>query len=397
MRPYQQELRPASFRGVPFFIDTADTELNRRVAIHEYPFRDTATAEDLGKQPLSFSIKAYIVTTNLEPQRTALFNACYETAGAGVLVHPTLGQKTVVCQGCSYSWNKTEGGYESFNLTFVEVDNAPSPVATIDTQATALLSAEALGQSSEATFMNAFSLANSTSNTVASALQNHSAWMGAFKTALSTLGTGLATVQKAIRTFELKLNSLLAEPKAYAKSVYGLYISVKNTIATEKIKVLFWRNFLSQLNQPKASAFVSAKASKNQQAMETLTASIGLVGLATALAKQDYTTYEEATQAQQNAIAVISQQESVLINTFQDETLAAVQTTKLALMTDLKERGQQLPVLSTVQLSDSTPAVVLAWDLYADANRADEIVTRNGIVHAGFLPTNTPLKVLELV
>jgi hypothetical protein len=40
--------------------------------------------------------------------------------------------------------------------------------------------------------------------------------------------------------------------------------------------------------------------------------------------------------------------------------------------------------------------VVLAWDLYADATQADAIVQRNGVTHAGFLPANTPIKVLAL-
>ena len=44
--------------------------------------------------------------------------------------------------------------------------------------------------------------------------------------------------------------------------------------------------------------------------------------------------------------------------------------------------------------STTLPAVVLAYDLYEDAARSDELVTRNGLRHPGFVPAE-PLKVLS--
>jgi prophage DNA circulation protein len=396
MTPNQLKLKPTSFRGVPFFVETAEAELVRRVTIHEYPFRDTATAEDLGKKPRSFSITAYLGSADIEPQRTALINACYETAGAGLLVHPTLGQLTAVCTGFSYSWDKSVSGYEAYNLTFVEANNAPSPVATVNTQATTLLAAEGLAQQSQTTFAKTFSVANSNSNTIKAALQGHNHWLNGFKTALTTLGKGLASLQKAIKTIELTVNSLLADPKAYAKSIYGLYLDVNKLVVPYKLKALFWRQFIGQLRKPVATPFDSSVAVANTQALMTLTHSLALAGLATALASQPYTTHEEATEALTEATNQFNQQELVLMASFQDEALAPLSHLKTQVITDLRERGQQLPVLNTIVLPQNQPAVVLAWDLYADATQADAIVQRNGVTHAGFLPANTPIKVLAL-
>ena len=55
---------PSSFSrgrgaGVGFVLDAGDTAAGRRVAIHEYPYRDDAWAEDLGKLPRRFSIQAF--------------------------------------------------------------------------------------------------------------------------------------------------------------------------------------------------------------------------------------------------------------------------------------------------------------------------------------------------
>jgi len=41
------------------------------------------------------------------------------------------------------------------------------------------------------------------------------------------------------------------------------------------------------------------------------------------------------------------------------------------------------------------PAIVLAYRLYGDAERADEIVARNRVRHPGFVPGGQPLEVLS--
>lgn len=87
---WAQQLQPGSWRGAGFFIDAGETAAGRRVAIHEYPYRDDAWAEDLGKLPRRFTIQAWIVGDDVYQQRDAMLAAC-EQAGAGTLVHPTMG------------------------------------------------------------------------------------------------------------------------------------------------------------------------------------------------------------------------------------------------------------------------------------------------------------------
>lgn len=50
--------------------------------------------------------------------------------------------------------------------------------------------------------------------------------------------------------------------------------------------------------------------------------------------------------------------------------------------------------LATYTPPTTLPAVVLAYDLYEDASRSDELVVRNGVRHPGFVPPE-PLKVLS--
>jgi prophage DNA circulation protein len=87
---WAQQLQPGSWRGVGFVLDAGETAAGRRVAIHEYPYRDDAWAEDLGKLPRRFTVQAFIVGDDVYQQRDAMLRAC-EQAGAGTLVHPTMG------------------------------------------------------------------------------------------------------------------------------------------------------------------------------------------------------------------------------------------------------------------------------------------------------------------
>src|SRR5579871_3815536 len=94
-------LQPASFRGVPFGVLTDTDTFGRRLALHEYPMRDKPWAEDLGKRARRFQIAGFLITDSLVygggdviAQRDAMA-AAVEAAGAGALVHPTLGSVQV--------------------------------------------------------------------------------------------------------------------------------------------------------------------------------------------------------------------------------------------------------------------------------------------------------------
>jgi prophage DNA circulation protein len=56
--------------------------------------------------------------------------------------------------------------------------------------------------------------------------------------------------------------------------------------------------------------------------------------------------------------------------------------------------GEQLPSLIKYAPATTQPALKVAQILYNDAARGDEIATRNGVRHPGFLVGREPLEVL---
>lgn len=98
---WQEHIHAASFRGVPFAVVSGDGTFGRRVAVHEYPFRDSVYIEDLGRSTRRFTIQGFLLQESLLyqagdvfTQRESLIAAC-EQNGSATLVHPTLGELSV--------------------------------------------------------------------------------------------------------------------------------------------------------------------------------------------------------------------------------------------------------------------------------------------------------------
>ena len=125
---WQGQLRPSSFRGVPFAIVAEEGSHGRRQAVHEYPYRDTAWIEDIGRATRRFVIRGFLIQNSQVygggdaiTQRQSLIEAC-EQKGSGTLVHPTLGELTVSIpeNGLRISGSMENGRVFEFTLMAIE-------------------------------------------------------------------------------------------------------------------------------------------------------------------------------------------------------------------------------------------------------------------------------------
>jgi|GEM_PF-978473 len=127
-----RDVKPGSFRGVPFMCAvSASDETGRRLALHRYPQRDEAFAEDLGKKSEPFEIEAIVLGRDWLAAAERLHAACGQ-AGPGELVHPWLGVRRVVCQSAKRSFQAREGGIVKFALTFFEAGENVYPASVQD-------------------------------------------------------------------------------------------------------------------------------------------------------------------------------------------------------------------------------------------------------------------------
>jgi prophage DNA circulation protein len=128
-----QQLQPGSWRGVPFVMDTTPTKAGRRIAVHEYPYRDTVWPEDLGKLPRRYQVSAFLVGDDCYQQKRKMIAAC-EQAGAGTLVHPILGSLQCVLIDFSTADRRDRGRYVEVEFEFIDAAaNTLAPAASAAT------------------------------------------------------------------------------------------------------------------------------------------------------------------------------------------------------------------------------------------------------------------------
>ena len=132
---WRDELRPASFRGVSFYVEGGTLTFGRRLAIHEYPQREKPYVEDLGKKARVYRLEAFVLGPDYMKDRDALIDAL-ETPGAGQLVHPYYGSLVVtVSSDIDVSETSQQGGMARISATFVEAGELNAPEVTEDTVA----------------------------------------------------------------------------------------------------------------------------------------------------------------------------------------------------------------------------------------------------------------------
>jgi prophage DNA circulation protein len=146
---WRQRLQPGSWRGVGFVLDAGETHAGRRLAIHEYPYRDTAWVEDLGKLPRRFNVQAFLVGDDVYSQRDAMVSAC-EQAGSGTLVHPTMGSVQVVLLDFAVTDRRERGRVVEVTMQFMLASDVRYPATSTSSTAAVASAAGALTAASAA-------------------------------------------------------------------------------------------------------------------------------------------------------------------------------------------------------------------------------------------------------
>lgn len=125
---WQDDLRQASFRGVPFGVHDGTAQFGRRTVEHQYPFRDIPYLEDLGRAGRKINLTGFLLENDLVYDGGDVIDqleqmiAAAETKGLGELIHPVLGSLQVSLPegGLSVEFRAEDGGYVKLGFGFIE-------------------------------------------------------------------------------------------------------------------------------------------------------------------------------------------------------------------------------------------------------------------------------------
>lgn len=117
-------LAPASFRGVPFFVPDARSEVGRRVAEYLFPGIDRAAYDDFGLLPAIVTVSGILVGDDYVARAAAL-QAALERPGPGLLVHPWFGpMQVILTEPAELSFSASELRVARFEISFKRFDQS---------------------------------------------------------------------------------------------------------------------------------------------------------------------------------------------------------------------------------------------------------------------------------
>lgn len=132
--PWRDKYQQAKFRDAIFFVETGGRGGGRRVALHQYPKRNTPYAEDMGRSANRFLVQAYLIGPNYLDDKDNLIDAL-EADGPGMLRLPMpykMSDVQVMVQSYSISESRDKGGFCTVDMDFIEYGD-PIWRATVST------------------------------------------------------------------------------------------------------------------------------------------------------------------------------------------------------------------------------------------------------------------------
>lgn len=416
---WRDRLRPASFRGVPFYVETANAVIGRRVVLHEYPLRDKPYAEDLGKKAQTFRITAFVLGDDYMDQRDALIQAI-ETEGAGELIHPYLGTKTVtVSQDVEVAETGEEGGLARFTLTFIEAGEILYPSASTDTDAKIEAKEQSFREKLQSWFADTFSIEGVADYVSQDALDAVNELLELESMALGATGWIRATVGSNLNGL-LPENLLNSMAKGFPLAA-GLSQLIQNAKVLDELARFELSGVTSTLSKSSSATSSGSGASgggsgssgssgttldpiktpdritmeQNREALNLFVkGEVVARQIVESTASEVLDTVEGAEEVRTWIVSRVD--ELIFAETFGDEPAQALVELRDAVLEKIEAETPQLPRIETVRLKAVQPAVVLAHRLYGSdwlARELDrELCTRNRVRRPLMMPADVDLE-----
>jgi prophage DNA circulation protein len=420
-------LHQAYWRGVPFKVDDLAVRKGRKVAIHDYPFRDGGWPEDMGRALQVFHFTGHLVG-DLAPVMQLAIDAACEVPGPGVLVHPSLGAVRVSLLSASSAQRKDRSRVIDLQFEFIEHGTSlfPSVVtatigkvlaaaaSALPALATDLIGIAVVAAAAGAAAFAAGGAAVLSFAGAAKAVAADPAALAAMAAGLSAPsvdasfgryagGGALAALPRG--TTISGLQAQLAQQRGVvatagaaavaatsgftAQSAAALVTSIaavaEGARATMTSPVDQLRTMLT-LSNFTYSSIAAGPAAAVRDALAATCRRCAVVSLARASAACQPVSYDDAAAIRCKVAAALDIEISAAGDAGNDATYLALRQLRAAVIQDLTARGAALPLVKTVTLPSVLPSLVVAQLLYRDASRSDQVAARARAVHPAFCP-----------
>lgn len=411
MTGWARELRPASFRGVTFYIENYSGASGRRGPDHEYPSRDTPFAEDLGRKQRVWQFTGYCIGDDYPSRRDRLIQAC-EQEGSGELVHPTIGNVQTVCRSCRWSEERERGRYCAFELEFHEAGALQEPTDQVNASTAVTSSSDPVGTTSITSFLGNFSTSgggNWLNNGSASDITGFASTLQQLRLPAPT--TPQSAIGQALAYLDRNAGSLASDPDMLAWRIDGTMgaftdagealpvvramLRLISPQASSRIASISPRGGATQLPSSAGRALhpgvdipVTIRRANNQRAFSEFTYRLALREIGYSVTGVDFDNYEQAQSLLRQILAAFAKVEDEAADAGDDEVFIALITLRSSIIRLIEGLATHLNSLVTYRVVSPQTAnsLWLAWRLYANSGRDLEVVARTAARNPAFLP-----------
>ncbi|WP_233872516.1 DNA circularization protein [Paraburkholderia adhaesiva] len=426
-RPFFSALQTASWRGVPFAVTGGTLKAGRRVALHEYPYRDDVWVEDIGRAGRRISLTGFLLQDaaygggDVLAQRAAMIAAC-ETPdqGDGELVHPSLGRVTASLLEFECEERGERGRSFELRFTLIEAGTEQFPTLSIATQAQTGLSVVAAYAAAAQDFANRLGALLQTPPLVGEIERTAQAFVVDAQTITqraTSLVAMVATLQGQYGRFVGEFTATVKNPLTTVQQLVGAGAQAREAVTESGNALIAAASAADYAGMSTAAqSLVEAVQTANpdpHQAVQSLAllqqdtpaqvcataaltmANAGVTAMlrrtaVTALADSTtnyaLTSYDDAQQLRSTVCEALDAEILIAADTGDDATFQALGALETAVVQDLTTRGESLATMQTITMGASLPVIVIAQRLYQDVSRYDELVQQIVPVNPAFAP-----------
>lgn len=405
-------IQKGTWRGLSFSTVSSQTTFGRKVAIYTIPFEDRGVASvDLGRAPRVFKLKLFLLGDDYDIHRDSFIEAL-ETKGPGLLVHPKHGRVNVVIASPVTITESTDmGGMAEVDFDAIEARETASPVPKSDTKAATVAAADNLRVQAGASFVDTFSVDGVPDFVALSNL----AVLDNIIDGITDINQTVGAILEVPSHFAAQINAISEQTAALLNTPQLLYNTVDSVVASIMQSIRRVRGSankgLGNLQQvvvmsealgadtpvPRRGTPSRDVERNNRAQMLIAMRSSALASTAIAAAESEYASANDAREVLQTLTSALSSLSDDTVDDIEPtaETYDALRDLLGALTAHLSAMAENLAEITTHTPGDTVPALLIAYQLYGDAERVEELLARNpAIVHPLLVPGAIPLEIL---
>lgn len=397
---WRDNLRPARFRGVRFHVDAEEFSGGRKTVKHEYPQRDFAYVEDLGRQGRSFPIDGYVIGPDYLGPLNALI-AALEAAGPGTLVHPYHGERLVAVTGFRVRHTRDEGGMARVSMDFEETSGGGLFPSVVGSLISAVRSAAGAALSTVAASFADLYITNGAPQFALDSLDDIlSDAGGAVRQAFAPIivdSQHLAVLNRAVDAITADPNAIVRDPVEIADLVSAALLAGLEGMTSPRAGVdalLGIAAFKTSASIPPQTTSTRKREAANQAELEAMVRRQALIRAAQAAPLATYNSYQAAISVRDRIITGLDDWS----DTAPDDVWQTMQQLRATVVDAVPGEDHRLPYLLEHTPAVTVPSLVLAYDLYDITDLGDresDIIRRNRIRKPGFVVGGAELEVLS--